>query len=205
MIAVALGLAAFGGYLWWNGHQTAGQERDSEALIGAMDQVEKGNLASGDTALAPLVADGKGGTRIAAELLKAGIAMEQSKPAEAAAIYDRVAADSSAPQVYRDLATVRGVAARYDTMKPADVVAKLKPLAVPGNAWFGPAGEMVAMAYLDEGKQAEAGALFAAIAKAKDTPETLKSRTRQMAGLLGVDAIDDVDTLLKRPATADAQ
>ena len=90
--------------------------------------------------------------------------------------------------------------ARYDKMKPADVVARLKPLAVPGNPWFGPAGEIVAMAYLDQGKSAEAGALFGAIAKDKDTPETLKSRSRQMAGLLGVDAIDDVDTVLKQPA-----
>jgi hypothetical protein len=79
------------------------------------------------------------------------------------------------------------------------VIARLKPLAVPGNAWFGPAGEMVAMAYLDQGKSAEAGALFGAIAKDKDTPDTLKARARQMAGLLGVDAIDDVDTVLNPP------
>jgi hypothetical protein len=34
--------------------------------------------------------------------------------------------------------------------------------------------------------------MFVAVAKNKDTPESLKSRTRQMAGLLGYDAIDDV-------------
>lgn len=203
--AVVLGLAAFGGYLFWESRQGVGYEADSEVLVGAMDQVERGNLASGDTALAPLVADGNPGAKAAAEMLKAGIALEQNKPAEAAAIFDRVAADGDAPQLYRDLATIRGVTARYDTMKPADVVAKLKPLAVPGNAWFGPAGELVAMAYLDQGKQAEAGALFAAIAKNDATPETLKSRTRQMAGLLGVDAIDDVDTVIQQADGATAQ
>lgn len=202
--AVLLGLAAFGGYLFWESRQGAGYEADSEALVGAMDQVERGNLASGDAALAPLVADGNPGAKAAAEMLKAGIALEQNKPAEAAAIFDRVAADGDAPQLYRDLATIRGVTARYDSMKPADVVAKLKPLAVPGNAWFGPAGELVAMAYLDQGKQAEAGALFAAIAKDDATPETLKSRTRQMAGLLGVDAIDDVDTVIQQADGATA-
>ena len=115
---------------------------------------------------------------------------------EAAALFDKVAADASAPEAMRNIATIRSVAARYDTMKPADVVAKLKPLATPGNAWFGPAGEMVAMAYLDQGNQAEAGALFAAIARDKDISESLKARSRQMAGLLGVDAIDDVDTVI---------
>ena len=170
------------------------------ALIAAMDQIESGNLGAGDTALSPLVSDGKSGAQAAARLLKAGIALEQAKPDEAARLFDQVAGDDAAPQAFRDLATIRAVAARFDKSAPADVVARLKPLAVPGNAWFGPAGELTAMAYLDQRKTAEAGALFAAIAKDKTTPETLKARSRQMAGLLGVDAIDDVDTVINQPA-----
>ena len=96
-----------------------------------------------------------------------------------------------------DLAQIRAVVARYDTMKPADVITKLKPLATPGNAYFGSAGELVAHAYLDQGKNAEAGALFAQIANDEKTPESLRSRARQMAGVLGVDAVKDVDALLK--------
>ncbi len=201
-IAVILALVLFGGYLFWDSRRDAAQERDSEVLVGALDQVERGNLANGSTALDPLVAEAAGGQQAAAQLLKAGIAMEQSKPDEAAKIYDAVAADGGAPQALRDLATIRAVTARYDKLAPADVIARLKPLAIPGSAWFGPAGEIVAMAYLDQGKNAEAGALLAAIAKDKNTSDALKSRTRQMAGLLGVDAIDDVDTVLKQPDAA---
>lgn len=202
LAAVVIGLLAFAGYLFWDSRQNAAREKDSEALVGALDQVERGNLASGDAALDGLIADGNPGAQAAARLLKAGIALEQARPADAARLYDTVAADGEAPQALRDLATIRAVAARYDTLKPADIVARLKPLAVPGNPWFGPAGELVAMAYLDQGRQAEAGTLFAAIAKDKNTPDSLKSRTRQMAGLLGVDAIDDVDTLIERPDAA---
>jgi hypothetical protein len=202
LAALVLGLALFAGYLFWDSRQTAAREKDSEALVRALDQVEGGNLASGDAALDPLIADGSGGAQAAARMLKAGIAMEQNKPLEAAKLFDAVAANADAPQALRDLATVRSVAARYDTLKPGDVIARLKPLAVPGNPWFGPAGELVAMAYLDQGKQAEAGALFGAIAKHDDTPDSLKSRTRQMAGLLGVDAIEDVDTVIERPDAA---
>lgn len=198
--ALVVALALFAGYLFWDNRQDAAHEKDSEALVGALDQVERGNLASASTALDPLIADGSDGPQAAAQLLKAGIAMEQAKPEEAAKIYDAVAANGDAPQALRDLATIRAVTARYDKLAPADVIAQLKPLAVPGNAWFGPAGEMVAMAYLDQGKDAEAGALFAAVSKDKNSSDTLKSRTRQMAGLLGVDAIDDVDTVLERPA-----
>ena len=53
------------------------------------------------------------------------------------------------------------------------------------------------MAQLKQGKQQEAGRLFAAIAKDEDVPESIRGRTRQMAGLLGVDAITDVDALLE--------
>lgn len=199
-IALVLALVLFAGYLFWSSRQDAAREKDSEALVGALDQVERGNLASASTALDPLIADGADGPQVAAQMLKAGIAMEQSRPDEAAKIYETVAASGDAPQALRDLATIRGVTARYDTLAPTEVIARLKPLAVPGNAWFAPAGELVAMAYLDQGKNAEAGALFAAIAKDKNTPETLKSRTRQMAGLLGVDAIDDVDKVLAQSA-----
>ena len=199
LAGLAIGLALFGGYLFWDSRQTAAREKDSEALVRALDQVEGGNLASSEAALNALIANGGSGAQAAARMLKAGVAMEQNKPLEAAKLYDAVAGNGEAPQALRDLATIRAVAARYDTLKPADVIARLKPLAVPGNPWFGPAGELVAMAYLDQGKSAEAGALFGAIAKHDDTPETLKSRTRQMAGLLGVDAIEDVDTVIDQP------
>jgi len=38
-----------------------------------------------------------------------------------------------------------------------------------------------------------AGPLFAAISRDKTVPDSLRRRARQMAGLLGVDAVDDVN------------
>jgi hypothetical protein len=72
------------------------------------------------------------------------------------------------------------------------VIARLKPLAEPGNPWFGNAGELVGIAYMKQGHNDLAGPLFAAISRDKDAPVSLRRRARQMAGLLGVDAIDDV-------------
>lgn len=194
---IAVGLAAFGGYLFWDSRQEAAMERDGEVLVGALDQINSGNLKSGYDQLAELAAAEKGGASAAAGMLRAGIAAQQQRPEEAARLFAAVAADESAPQAMRDLAKVREIAVKYDTMKAADIIAALKPLAVPGNPYFGSAGEMVAHAYLDQGKRAEAGALFAQIAKSDEVPETMKSRARQMAGVLGVDAIEDVDALLR--------
>ena len=86
-------------------------------------------------------------------------------------------------------------------MAPEAVIARLKPLAEPGNPWFGSAGELVGMAYLKQGNKALAGPLFGAISRDAKVPESLRARARQMAGLLGYDSIDDI---ARAPAGAGA-
>ena len=204
---LVLALVAFGGWLFWENRQESALEAQSETLVGALDQLQSGNLAGASSQLDDLAA-GEGGAAAQAALLKAGIEMEQGRIDEAAELYAALAGNGDAPQLLRDLATVREVAAKFDTMPPADVVARLQPLAVPGKPYFGSAGELLAMAYLEQGKNREAGALFASIAKDETQPEGLRSRTRQMAGVLGVDAIVDVDEVLdemRSPEGAPAQ
>ena len=186
--AVLLGL---GGYLWWQNSQTQAAEERGEKLVMALDHLEAGNLATADKQLAPIAEDGAGASATSAKLARAGIALQQNRREEAIRLYAEVADDSDAPQPFRDLATIREIAAGFDKMKPQEVVDRLKPLAVPGNPWFGPAGELVGIAYLKLGKEDLAGPLFAKIARDEDSPDSLRARTRQMAGLLGVDAIDD--------------
>ena len=192
---VLAGLAAFGGYLWWDASQEKGLETTSEQLISALDQLDAGNLDTSAKALEPIASQGSPGARTVARLTRAGIAMTEGRKDEAVRLYAEVAADAKAPQPYRDLAAIREVAANFDAMKPEDVIARLKPLAVPGNAWFGSAGELVGMAYLRQDRKDLAGPLFAEMAKADNVPESLRARARQMAGLLGVDAVVDVDAV----------
>lgn len=194
---VVLGLAAFGGFLFWQNQQDAAREVDSETLVAAIDQVEAGNLQTGFDQLEALGGENKDGASASAQMLRGAIASQEGRGEEAAGIFATLADNDKAPQEMRDLARIREVAASFDTMEPADVITKLKPLAAPGNPFFGSAGELVAMAYLEQGNDDEAGALFAQIAKDEQTPESLKSRARQMASLLGVDAIEDVDELLE--------
>lgn len=195
--ALVLGLAAFGGYLWWDHEKEAAKEASSEAIVKSLDNLQADNLKAGGEELAPVAKDGSPGAKAVALMLQAGIADKEGKAADAAKMFAAVAADPATPPALRDLATLREIAANFDNMKPEEVIARLKPLAVPGKPFFGSAGEMTAMALLEQGKKKEAGALFAQISKDKDVPETMRSRTRQMAGLLGVDAIEDVDKLLK--------
>lgn len=189
--AVVLGLAGLAGYMVWENMRQGEAGERGEQLTMAIDQIDQRNLAAADKQLIPL-AKGEGeGTRAAAALLRGGIALQQGKKDEAVKLFAAVSADASAPQPFRDLATIRQVAANFDAMQPQQVIDRLKPLAVPGNSWFGAAGELVGMAYMKQGKNELAGPLFAAIARDKETPESLRTRARQIAGLLGVDAVDD--------------
>ena len=200
---IMLLVGGLGGYLVWDHFAEAELEAQSETLVSALDYVDQNDFKTASEKVAPLLADGSSaGARTAARFVQAGAALEQGETAKASELFKAIVADADAPPALRDLARVRDVSANFDTTKPADVIAQLGDLAKPGNPFFGSAGELVAMAHLESSNRAEAGRLFAAIAKDEDQPETLRSRARQMAGLMGVDAIVDVEKLLKDEGVA---
>lgn len=82
-------------------------------------------------------------------------------------------------------------ALQFDKLPPQAVIDRLKGLAVPESAWFGSAGEMAAISYLKLNKPQEAARIFALLAKDRKVPESIRARAVQMAGSLGVDAIED--------------
>ncbi len=198
LIGGAVIILGFGGFLYWQSRQHAALEKESNALIVALDQAQAGNLASAATAASALIGQGADGPEASARLVAAGAAVEQNNTAEAKKQLTALIDDAKAPQAIRDVATLRLVALEFDTMDKNQVIARLGPLAKPDNPWFGSAGELVAMAYLEQGKRAEAGKLLASIATTATVPEAIRSRARQMAGVLGVDAIPDVETFLKQ-------
>jgi hypothetical protein len=204
--ALFLGLVGFGGWLVWKDYREGQIEERSEKLIAAFDKLDSGRIEQAGGELAILSEDGNSATAISAKLARAGIALRDDRKAEAVQLYEGIANDADAPKPYRDLATIRSVALQFEDLEPQKVVDRLKPLATPGNPWFGSAGELVAMAYMKQGKNELAGPLFAAIAKDEDVPQSLRLRTRQLASLLGYDAIVDVDKTLAelREAEGDA-
>ncbi len=194
LIGVLTLLAGLAAYLFlYRDRNVAASAEQGEQLTLALDQYEAGNLAAADKQAAALAKDAVPGYKAAALMLRADIALKQSKSDDAVKILASVSKDQTLPQPYRDLATVREVAIRFDQMPAGDVVARLKPLATPGSPWFGSAGEMLGVAYMKQGKNDLAGPLFAAVAKDETAPPTLRRRVRQLAGLLGKDSITDAE------------
>jgi len=187
--AVVLFLAAVGGWLYWQQYQQKQAEAQSEELTKIYTQIGAGQTKQAQQGLQGLESSGNSVVRTLALLTEAAVALDANDKATAIAKYNAVANDSHAPQPYRDVALIRSVGMQFDQMKPEDVISKLQPLTKPGEPWFGTAGELTAMAYIKQGNKSAAGKLFAAIAADNNAPPTLRSRSAQIAGTLGVDAV----------------
>lgn len=185
--AVILFLVASAGFIWWQQHQAQRAEGEVEQLA----QIYK-DIGSGDTSAAPQELDtlsksGSKAVRASALFTRAALALQQNDSKAAVGIYNSIASDSSLPQPYRDAALIRQTALQFDDLKPEQVIARLEPLTKPGEPWFGTAGEMTALAMMKQGKNQEAGQLFATIAKDQGVPEPIRNRAAEVASSLGVE------------------
>jgi hypothetical protein len=185
---LVLFLGAVGGWLYWQERQRAQAAEKSEVLAQVYTDIGAGKLANVPQRLDTLAAEGKGAVRASALFTRAAVALEQNDRSTAITQYRQIAGDDDLPTAYRDLAQIRGTALEFDALKPEQVIARLEPLAKPGNPWFGSAGELTAMAMIKQGKRNQAGRLFAAIAADRQVPDSIRARSVQIAGTLGVDA-----------------
>ncbi len=193
--AVVLLLAAIGGWLYWQDKRKADAAEDSEVLAQVYTDIGAGKLATVPQRLDSLASEGRGAVRASALFTRAAVAIQQSDRATAIAKYNEIAADDGLAQPYRDLALIRATAMEFDVLKPEQVIARLQPLAKAGSPWFGSAGELTAMAMIKQGKRTEAGRLFATIAADRQVPESIRARSVQIAGTLGVDASASLPTI----------
>ncbi len=183
-------LAASGGFIWWQQHRTEQFGAQVERLGEVYRDIGSGDAAKAPRQLDALAESDSKAVRASALFTRAALAIQQSDLKLATATYRRIAEDSSLPKPYREAALVRRTAIEFDQVQPQEVIERLRPLAKPGEPWFGTAGEMTALALIKQGKKQEAGRLFGTIAKDKTVPEPIRARCVQIAGSLGFDVSD---------------
>jgi hypothetical protein len=186
--ALVLFLVASGGIIWFQQHRQNLAEQHVEQLAQIYKDIGTGKTQSVAQQLDDLSKSGSKAVRATALFTRAAFAIQQSDQKLAIATYKKIVDDGGLPQAYRDAALIRQTALEFDALQPDQVITRLQPLAKPGNPWFGSAGEMTALALIKQGKADQAGQLFAAIAKDKNAPQSLRDRSIQIAGSLGVDA-----------------
>lgn len=182
--AVGVGLLLLALGLWWNSYRAKQAGATGEQYMVALAPTGAGG-APDAKALAALGESSRPGYRYGARLAAAAEAQRAGDAKAAAAKFDAIAADTAAPQAYRDLATIRSVSAAFDTLPPQTVIDRLKPLAVTGSPFFASAAEMTAAAWIKANQPGKAGPLFAAIARDTQAPAALRGRAAAMATAMG--------------------
>ena len=185
--AVVLFLAASGGWIYWQYYQRQQSGREVEQLAELYNKISAGNLTGAPQKLDELSTSRFPAVRASALFTRAAVAIEQNDMKLAAQKFREAAEDEDLPKPYRDAALIRQTALEFDTLKPADVISRLQPLAKPGEPWFGSAGEMTALALIKQGNKQAAGRLYVALAKDQTVPDSIRSRAVQIASSLGVD------------------
>lgn len=188
---IVIALLALGGWLFWQDRQESIAADHGRNFSAALEAMGSGRPKAASDQAALLATSDSPAYRALALMMQGNAALAQGDVRTAAARFGAVANDADVPQPLRQTALLRQTLAEFDAIPPETVVARLRALvAAPGPA-FASAAELTALAELKRGNDRAAAALFARIAATEDAPDGLKSRARQMAGTLGVDAVPD--------------
>ena len=190
---IVLLLAAIGGVIWWQNQKQARAGEQGEILTAVFEDIQTGKSNTVAPRIEQLIEEGTPGYRAAALLTRADVALQNGDDAAAVAAFKAVAEDEAFAEPYRNVALIRQTTVEFDRLQPAVVIQRLQPLAQAGNPWFGSAGELVALAHLKQQRPQDAARIFAAMAKDKTLPPSMRSRAVQMAGALGVDATQEAE------------
>ncbi|MEQ8284769.1 tetratricopeptide repeat protein [Thalassospira sp.] len=136
-------------------------------------------------ALDAIIADGNAGFVAMGHFQKAAIYLRAGATPSAVSELEAVAANDDIDQVYRDLAVVQ-IAMNSATQSNAkDLIAQLEPIAVPENAWYYSALEMIALLHVAAGDVAAAKPLLTDIADDGDAPSGMRARASEILKAVG--------------------
>ena len=188
LIALAVAIvAAAAGWQLWNRYQ---RQRDAAAAVryvAALNASESPG-AAGPAQIATLdqlAASAPEGYKTLARLRAAGLKADAGDVRGAVALWNEVAADDSADRLLRDLAILLATERELDHGDPAQLAARLKPLAEPGNPWSALAEEQLAMLDLRLGRVADARKKLQRLSFDIEAPAGLRARVTDLLTGLG--------------------
>ncbi len=173
-------LAGTGVYEWVHNQQIAKAEAEAARFIAATpkaankdgtEQVTLPLTADGIAALRDIAAAGSPGYRTLARFKLADADWQAGRQASAIAGWQAITADTDAPQVMRDLATLVAAQRQLDSADPAALKAQLLPLLSENTRWRPFAEQSLAMLAIRTGKTDEAIKILRNLMKERDVPQ----------------------------------
>ena len=123
---VVIGLAAYGGWLFWQHRQLQQAGQQGEKFDQAYVDLEANRTKAAEQPLAELATSRVAGYRALARFTQADLLLQKKDLKGAAAKFAEIAADASIGQPFRDLALIRQTSAEFDTLKPDVVINRLR-------------------------------------------------------------------------------
>jgi hypothetical protein len=176
-------IAAAAGWQVWTRYQ---QRQDVSAASRFVAAQDASNPLS---TLDQLAASGPEGYKTLARLRAATLKADAGDLQGAESLWNAVASDSDADPLLRDFANLMATGRELDHGDPAQLEARLKPLADPANPWSSLAREQLAILDLRQGKVDEARKALHALSIDVAAPSGLRARASALlTGLGGADA-----------------
>ena len=159
--------------------EAGGKFASAKALVVANQDAEAAK------AFASLAAEAGGGYAWIARLEEAA-ALARNKEMDAAIkIYDAMAADSSADEKFRQLASLHAASHLLDLGDTAGARTRLSTLTTANSPWRHSARELVGLADLAEGNREEAIKTFKALSDDATAPRGARARAAEILAALG--------------------
>ncbi|WP_370195369.1 tetratricopeptide repeat protein, partial [Aurantimonas coralicida] len=184
LAAVILVVVITAAVVGWDRYQTAQANASGDAYLAALQLARDGKPDEAITALEALATDSYGAYPDLARMSIGGVYQAQGKFDEAVAAFDKVAADSGAPDALRDMAAVRAAYVLVDHGALSDVRSRVERLTGDSEALRFPAREAVALAAWKAEDTETATTLFQQLVDDPGAPNGIISRARLMLDLI---------------------
>jgi hypothetical protein len=147
IVAVAvLIVVATGGYRGWQYWQARQAAESGDRYVAALQMADEGKKAEAIASLDELARGGHGAYPYFAALRAAALKTADGDMTGAAVEFDKVAADTGAPPLLRDVARLRAALALSDTASLADLETRISDLAKSDSPFRHTAREILALA-----------------------------------------------------------
>ena len=180
IVVAVLVVGGVGGYKGWQDYELQQREKAAAMYAEAIDLAGQKNLSEAAARLGQLANEGGTGYRIVGTLQQAALLVQAGDHENAAVIYEKLAADTSIPEYYQELALVLMAMQQADDADPQPLIDRLAPLAADGKPWRNTARELIASLYLRLNDAGAARKELTAIADDLDAPPTARARAAEL-------------------------
>ncbi|MCG8511831.1 MAG: tetratricopeptide repeat protein [Rhodospirillales bacterium] len=186
IIAVAVILVGgVAGYQGWKAWDINSRMEQSDRFEDALTLKRGGDLEAARNAFSELAGDAGAGYATLARFQEAAILEQTGDRQGAIGAYRELSSEGSISQYYRDLATVLGAFLEVDEADPAELTARLAPLAMAGQPWRFSAQEITGLLAQKAGDTAKAREIFEALSSDPSAPSGVRGRAAEMLAILG--------------------